>query len=447
MATYKFPEGFFWGTATASYQVEGGVKDGGRGETTWDRFCQMPGNIKHNDVGDVANDFYHKWKEDIALMKKLGHNAYRFSICWSRIFPTGKDEINEEGIKFYSDVIDELLANGIEPFVTLYHWDLPQGLQDLGGWQNPDSVKWFEDYCRVVFERYGDRVKHWITLNEPICASFYSYYEGTLAPGYHDLSAAILISYNLLRAHGAAVRLYRSMNQGGKIGITINVTPTIPASDKEEDIRAARIKDGYGNRWFLDGVLKGKFPEDIKEIYRKNNLTLPDFSKEAEMCEPLDFLGINYYFTEVIRHNADKWPFEAEQVINDVPRNGRGWAIDPQGFTDILVRIKNEYDVKKFIITENGACYFDVVSTDGQIHDPARIDYLRRHIIAIHNAMDQGVDLFGYLVWSLYDNFEWCEGRYCRFGLIYHDFDTLERTPKDSAYWFKGVAEANEVEG
>jgi beta-glucosidase len=443
--TRKFPEGFKWGTATASYQIEGAVNQDGRGETIWDRFCQMPGNILHNDSGNDANDHYNRYKQDVALMKELGHNAYRFSVCWSRILPSGRGEMSQEGLQFYSNLVDELLAAGIEPFLTIYHWDLPQALQDIGGWQNDDIIDYFVSYCQILFEKLGGRVKNWITLNEPYCTAFLGNYSAEHAPGIHDLATAIRVSYNILRAHGAAVRKFREMKVPGEIGITLNVTPVYPASDSSEDKTAARFQDGFNNRWFLDPVFKGKFPLDMIELYKSRGITLPDFTDEASIFEDLDFVGINYYFTTTVRYNKHVWPLCAEEVHSEKPYSDRKWPIDPEGFTKILTRINKDYNVPEFYITENGACYNDVMEDSGNIRDYNRIEYLRKHIIAIHHAMEQGVNIRGYFVWTFADNFEWAFGRYSPFGIIHEDFNTHKRTPKQSAYWFRDLIEMNAI--
>ena len=441
MPKYAFPEGFYWGTATASYQIEGGAKQDGRGESIWDRFCQMPGNILHNDTGEEANDHYNRFREDVRLMKALGHTAYRFSISWSRVLPKGTGAVNEKGLQFYSDLVDELLAAGIEPFVTIYHWDLPQALQDRGGWQNEESIGWFEDYCRLLYTTFRGRVTHWMTLNEPMCTSWAGNYTGEHPPGMRDMGTAILVSYNLLRAHGAAVRLFRKMDMPGEIGIVLNNTPVKPASDDPMDLLAARNQEGFNNRWFFDAVFKGRFPEDMVALFREKGITLPDLSDQASMCEPLDFWGLNYYFPVVVRYDREAWLLNAKEVYIDVPHSDRGWTIDPDCFRDLIIRLNAEYDMPKMIISENGASYNDIVMMDGSIKDYNRIDYIRRHLIALHEAMEAGIDVRGYFVWSFYDNFEWAFGRYSRFGLVYENFDTHERTPKESAYWYRNVIE------
>ena len=441
--TYNFPKEFAWGTATASYQIEGAVKQDGRGESIWDRFCQMPGHIVNGDTGDVANDHYNLYKEDVELMKGLGHNAYRFSVAWPRVMPSGRGEVNAAGLKFYSDLVDELLAAGIEPYLTIYHWDLPQALQDIGGWQNPDIVGYFADYCKVLYEALGGRVKKWITLNEPFCTAFLGYYSGMHAPGVNDLSSALLVSYHLMLAHGEAVRLFRKMLPDCEIGITLNYTPSYPVGGTPEDEMASRYQNGMGDRWFTDAAFKGGFPADMIGLYKERGLTLPDFADISKACEKLDFLGVNYYNSSGTRYSKESWPLYAEGVKPDAPVTDRGWPITPDALTNLLVYLHREYNVPKIYITENGASYNDVLDMDRKIDDYNRVDYLRRHIIAVNNAMGSGVDIRGYFIWSLYDNFEWAFGRYSRFGIIYHDFDTLERIPKRSAYWYRDVINNN----
>jgi len=443
MQKYEFPKGFKWGTATASYQIEGAVKQDGRTESIWDRFCQTPGNILHNDTGEVANDHYNRYKEDVALMKELGHTAYRFSVSWSRVLPDGIGKVNEKGLQFYSNLVDELIAAGIEPMLTIYHWDLPQVLQDRGGWQNPDSVKWFEEYSKVLFDKLGDRVKFWITLNEPYCTAFIGNYNGIHPPGLRDLGSAILVSYNLMLAHGAAVRLFRKMNLPGEIGITLNFTPAYPSTDSEDDKLVARYVDGLDVRWFVDAIFKGSFPQDLLELFKEKGISLPDFSEMSSITEKIDFLGVNYYFPTWHQYNKNSWPFCGDVVRRDIPHTDREWAIHPESFEKLLIRLKDEYDTPKMYITENGCSYNDVLTENGEILDYNRINYLSTHFKAVHSAIEKGIDIRGYMVWSLYDNFEWAFGRYSRFGIIYHDFETLKRTPKQSAYWLRDVIRSN----
>jgi beta-glucosidase len=446
MERLRFPRGFAWGSATASYQIEGGAAQDGRGESIWDRFCQTPGRILHGDTGEVACDHYNRYREDVRLMKDLGHNAYRFSVSWSRVLPRGRGKVNSAGLSFYSRLVDELLAAGIEPYLTIYHWDLPQALQDIGGWTNPDMPQYFEEYCRVLLELLGGRVKKWITLNEPAVTAFKGYYGGAHAPGHNDLSSAILASYNILVAHGKAVPLVRAMCPDSDVGITLNFSPMKPHdADREQDRIAARNLDGLMNRWFLDPILKGSFPADLMDLFRSRKLTLPEVKPEdlALMGQKIDFLGVNYYFPEYVRYNEQSWPFGAETAWVEKPRTDRGWIISAGDFSDLLVRLKNEYGVGTIYITENGASYNDVINADGEVEDFARIDYLRRHLVAVHEAISAGVDIRGYFVWTLYDNFEWAFGRSSRFGIVFNDFGTQKRTIKKSGYWFKRVIEAN----
>jgi len=438
-----FPKDFKWGTATASYQIEGGVRQDGRSESIWDRFCQMPGNILNNDTGEIANDHYNRYKEDVALMKELGHTAYRFSVSWSRVLPEGIGKINEKGLQFYSNLVDELLAAGIEPFITIYHWDLPQILQDKGGWQNPDCVSWFTEYSKVLYEKLGDRVKFWCTLNEPFCVAFLGNYTGEHPPGMRDLGTAILVSYNIMLAHGAAVRLFREMNLPGEIGITLNFTPSYPYEDNPEDKLASSHMNDYCVRWFMDAVFKGEFTKDLVELLKERGITLPDFTQASSIAEKLDFLGINYYNPSFHRYNKHSWPFYAEGVKTDLPCTDRQWPIDANVLEELLIMLKKEYDVPKMYITENGCSYNDVLNEKGEILDYNRINYLSRHFKAVWNAIEKGVDVRGYMIWSLYDNFEWAFGRYSRFGIIYHDFETLKRTPKQSALWLRDVIKNN----
>ena len=443
MAKYNFPKDFKWGTATASYQIEGGVRQDGRSESIWDRFCQTPDNILHNDSGQIADNHYNRYKDDVALMKELGHTVYRFSVSWSRVLPEGTGRINEKGLQFYSNLVDELLAAGIEPMLTLYHWDLPQILQDKGGWQNPDSISWFEEYSGVLYEKLRGRVKYWITLNEPFCTAFLGNYMGIHAPGMRDLGAAVLVSYNLMLAHAAAVRVFRKMNMPGEIGITLNFTPSYPFEDTPEDKQASQYMDGFNIRWFPDAIFKGIFPQDIIALFGKKEITLPDFSDMAAVMEKLDFIGINYYSSSCHRYNKFSWPFCAEDVKTELPYTDRLWPIDAESLRKLLIRLNTEYEVPKMYITENGCSYNDVLNEKGEVLDYNRIDYLSRHFKAVHSAIEHGVDVRGYMIWSLYDNFEWTFGRYSRFGLVYNDFETQERIPKQSAYWYRDVIKNN----
>ena len=449
MSTYKFPEGFVWGTATASYQVEGAVREDGRGESIWDRYCHIPGNVANGDTGDRACDHYHRYREDIKLMKDMGIRAYRFSIAWPRIFPQGRGTVNEKGLDFYSDLVDELRAAGIEPYVTLYHWDLPQALQDIGGWTNPDMTVYFLEFSRAVFDRLGDRVSHWITLNEPYCAAMLGYSEGRQAPGIRDFSAALSAAYHLYVAHGLVVREFRNRGMEGEIGITLNLMGRRPLTDSSRDREAAVRADGYLNRWFLDPVVKGSYPEDMKELYRSKGVVLPDFKEEelALISQPLDFIGLNYYNDFYVEADERAWPLGfAIRNPEHIPVTDRNWPITEDGLEHMLLRMKDEYGIRKIIITENGASYHDAVSLDHKVEDGARKDYLRRHLTALHSAMEKGAPVTGYFMWSFCDNFEWSFGYGSRFGIVYIDFATQERIIKDSGRWYSRVIAENGLE-
>lgn len=449
MSKRRFPERFVWGVATASYQIEGAAREDGRGESIWDRYCLIPGNVMNGDTGEVACDHYHLFREDVALMKRMGVKAYRFSIAWPRILPQGTGEVNPKGIAFYSQLIDELLGAGIEPYVTLYHWDLPQAMQDIGGWTNPKMPEYFLAYARIVMDAYGDRVKHWITLNEPYCASFLGYYEGRMAPGMHDFSAAVRAAYFMYVGHGLVVRDFREKGRPGEIGITLNLMGRLPLTDSEADRAAARRADGYLNRWFADPILRGSYPQDMLELYASKGVVLPPFKREelALIGQRLDFIGLNYYNDFWVKDAPEKWPVGfAIQNPEHVPVNDRDWPITEGGFKAMLLRLTREYGVQRILVTENGASYHDVVSLDGSVEDGARTDYIRRHLIAMHEAMEEGAPVEGYFLWSLLDNFEWANGYSSRFGIVHVDYATQKRTVKRSGAFFSRVMAENAVE-
>ena len=443
---HHFPEGFVWGVATASYQIEGAWDEDGRGETIWDRYCSIPGNILDGDDGKTACDHYHRYKEDVALMKQMGIRAYRFSIAWSRILPKGYGEVNQKGLDFYSCLIDELLDAGIEPYITLYHWDLPQALQDMGGWTNPDMPRYFMEYARI--DAFHDRVKKWITLNEPYCAAFLGNYEGRQAPGLRDFSAAVQVSYHLYVGHGLAVEYFRKQGYEGEIGITLNLMGRLPLTDSEEDRAAAVRADGYLNRWFAEPIVFGRYPEDMVELYRSKGVRLPEFKEEHMKLigQKLDFIGLNYYNDFYVKADEHVWPlgFKIENPKH-IPINDRNWPVTEQGFTNMLLRMKNEYGIETIYITENGTSSHDVVSMEGRVEDGPRKDYLHRHLLALWEAVSQGVNVKGYFQWSLYDNFEWSFGYESRFGIVFVDFHTQERIIKESGRWYSGVIRDNAV--
>jgi len=448
MIKQTFPEDFIWGSATASYQVEGAINEGGRGESIWDRYCSNPGNVKNQDTGEIACDHYHRYKEDIQLMKSLGLKAYRFSIAWPRVIPSGVGVVSEVGLQFYSDLVDELLKAQIEPCVTLYHWDLPQALQDIGGWTNPQMPEYFLAYSKAVFDKLGDRVKHWITLNEPYCAAFLGYFEGRQAPGLRDFSAALEASYQLNIAHGLVVKYFREQKMAGEIGITLNLMPRHPYSDSKADKLATEYSDGYLNRWFIDPIIKKKYPADMIALFKKKGAKIPDF--QAKMMEligqPLDFIGLNYYNDQFIRSNKAIWPLESEGVTPaGMQVTDRQWPITEAGLEAMLLRLTNEYKIKKIYITENGASFNDIVTIDKTINDSGRKDYIKRHLMATWRAIQKGAPVAGYFVWSLLDNFEWSFGYGSRFGIIYIDFNTQERIIKESGKWFATCIESNSI--
>lgn len=443
-----FPKDFCWGSATASYQIEGAVREDGRGESIWDRYCAIPGNVANGDTGEIACDHYHRFREDVQLMKKMGLKAYRFSVAWPRVLPQGTGEVNEKGLDFYEALVDELLAAGIEPYITLYHWDLPQALQDMGGWTNPMMPQYFLAFSKAVFGRLGSKVKKWITLNEPYCAAFLGYSEGRHAPGLHDFSAAVAASYYLYVGHGLAVEHFRKSGMEGEIGITLNLMGRLPYSQKPEDIAAAKRADGYLNRWFAQPIMQGSYPEDMLKCYKEKGVVLP-LMKEEELAligQKLDFVGLNYYNDFYVVEDKTKWPLNfAIQNPPNIPVTDRDWPITEDGMADMLLRMKNEFGMDRILVTENGASYHDVLTLEGRVEDGNRKDYLKRHLLAMHKAMEAGVKVEGYFLWSLYDNFEWSFGYGSRFGIVFVDFATQQRVVKESGHWYSRVIQENAV--
>jgi beta-glucosidase len=439
-----FPQDFIWGTATASYQIEGAYKEDGKGESIWDRFSHSPGKVFKGHTGDVACDHYHRYEEDIKLLKKLGVKSYRLSIAWTRIFPEGRGQVNQKGIEFYKKLINLLIENEITPAVTLYHWDLPQKLQDIGGWTNPEVVESYVDFAKLMFKELGDLVPLWITHNEPWVVSILGNGWGNHAPGIRDFKTALLVAHNLMLSHGKAVKAYREMGFKGKIGITLNLSPTYAASVSEEDKLAAGLQDGFNNRWFLDPVLKGSYPEDLVQLYKEKDL-LPEFKAEdlSIMSEQTDFLGINYYSRGVIKFNKNGYPLPIDYVQTNNDKTEMGWEIYPEGLYDLLTRLHKDYDGIDIMITENGAAFNDIVNREGQVLDDNRLDYIYKHLVQCHNAIEAGVNLKAYYVWSMMDNFEWAEGYAKRFGITYVNYETQERILKKSARWYSEVIKNN----
>mgnify|MGYP005840691923 FL=1 len=439
----RFPEGFVWGTATASFQIEGGRTE--RGDCIWDDFCRWPGKVHDGDTGDVADDHYHRFREDVALMAELGQNAYRFSVSWPRVLPAGAGEVNEKGIDFYSQLVDELLAKGIEPYVTLYHWDLPSALQRLGGWAARDIVYRFQDYVALVADRLGDRVKRWITHNEPWVVAFVGNLQGRHAPGWEDLGLALQVGHHTIVSHGLAVQALRA--RGGsdtRVGITLNFSPAYPASDSPEDVAAARMHDGFANRWFLDPVFRGHYPQDLWDAFGYQVPRVAPGDMELG-SQPIDFLGVNYYTRAVVQHDEGGW-LGYRTLKPEGEYTAMDWEVFPQGLTDLLLRLTRDYDPRTLYVTENGCAYEDVVSDDGQVRDPKRVEYLRQHLAACHAAIAQGAPLEGYFEWSLMDNFEWALGYSRRFGIVYVDYPTQRRIPKDSARFYASAMSRNAIE-
>lgn len=450
MKAGRFPDNFVWGAATASYQIEGAVNEDGRGPSIWDTFSHTPGATLNGDTGDVACDHYHRWPADVQLMQDLGLQAYRFSIAWPRIVPQGFGQTNPHGLDFYDRLVDALLTANITPYVTLYHWDLPQALQDKGGWANRDTVEAFVEYVETVVERLGDRVSHWITHNEPWVTAFVGHFQGRHAPGIKHLPTALQVAHHLLLSHGRVVPMLRSARPSARVGITLNLAPIAPASASPDDQAAAARFDMFLNRWFLDPLYGRGYPHDLVALYgdAMPQITPNDLDIIAAQT---DFLGINYYAPQTVR----AVPFTEHPVgaaprpVEDEIAAGRevtemGWPIVPDGLRDLLLRVQHDYAPKAIYITENGAAFADTV-TAGAVHDPRRIAYLQGHLTAASEALQAGVPLRGYFVWSLMDNFEWALGYSKRFGIVYVDYATQERILKDSAGWYKRVVAENAV--
>lgn len=446
MKKTEFPKDFMWGSATASYQIEGAHDEDGKGESIWDRFSHTPGKILNNDTGDVACNHYHKYKEDVTLMKEIGLTHYRYSISWPRIFPDGTGKPNQKGIDFYKRLTNELLENGISPSVTLFHWDLPQKLEDKGGWTNRETIKYFEDYSSFVFQSLGDVVPMWFTHNEPFVFAFLGHDLGSHAPGKTDTLQSLVVAHNLLLSHGKVVSLYRNMNLKGKIGIALNLSTKYPASETEDDLNAALLSDGLLNRWYLDPLFNGRYPKDVLEHYSRRNVRFSYSDADLEIIkQPIDFLAINYYAPEFVKYDKDTEFVGINGELNKFEKTEMGWIIHPQGLYDLLKRLDRDYGKPNLIISENGAAFNDIVESDGSIRDERRINYLHEHIMTCNKAIQDGVNLKGYFVWSFMDNFEWSFGYSKRFGIVHVDYDTLKRTIKQSGYWYKNVIQNNGI--
>lgn len=446
----RFPADFRWGASTSAYQIEGATTEGGRGRSIWDTFARVPGAVSGGDTGDLACDHYRRFRDDVKLMAQLGLTAYRFSVAWPRVQPTGRGLVNQAGLDFYRRLVDTLREHGIEPWATLYHWDLPQPLEDAGGWPERDTAHRFSDYAALVHGALSDQVAGWVTVNEPWCAAFLGYGSGVHAPGRQDRSAAVRAIHHLLLAHGLAVQALRSAAPDVEVGYAPNLYAVWPASQAAADLDAARRIDGLANRIQLDPVLKGRYPDDVlADLAAVTDLRHIREDDLVTIAQPGTFVAVNYYSRYVVAHGADpvlpsSWP-GSEHVRfrrSGLPVTDIGWEIDAPGLAATLHRVHRDYTPLPLYVTENGAAYDDRVGTDGRIDDPQRIAYLDAHLRACHQAIADGVPLRGYFVWSLLDNFEWAEGYGKRFGLVHVDYRTQRRTPKASALWYSQVIRA-----
>jgi beta-glucosidase len=430
---------FRWGAATAAYQIEGAVAEDGRSPSIWDTFCRVPGAIDNGDTGDVACDHYHRWPEDIGLMRRLGLDSYRFSIAWPRVLPDGTGRVNAAGIDFYDRLVDSLLDAGVTPFPTLYHWDLPQVLQDRGGWPARETAYAFAEFASVVGERLGDRVTDWFTINEPLCSAWIGHLEGTMAPGIKDLSLAIPASHHLLLGHGLATAALRAAAPGPvRIGAVLNLSPCDPASDADADVAAALRADGHTNRWWLDPLYGRGYPADMIEVY---GIEPPVRDGDLEtIAAPMDHFGLNYYFRQVVTDDPTGDPPFARMVsVPDWTLTAMGWEVYADGLEQLLVRLSDEYGVRRIYVTENGSAWPDEIEPDGNVEDKDRIAYLEQHLEACLRAAAHGAPVAGYFAWSLIDNFEWAYGYAKRFGLVHVDYETQRRTIKASGYRYADI--------
>lgn len=457
----SFPEGFLWGAATAAYQIEGAATEDGRGPSIWDTFSHTPGNVYRGDTGDIACDHYHRLEEDLDLMADLGIKAYRFSVAWPRIQPEGMGPANPKGLDFYRRLVAGLRERSIEPMLTLYHWDLPQTLQDrYGGWTSRETSERFAEYASLVYEALSGSVPYWITLNEPWVSAWMGYGTGVHAPGRKSAAEALAATHHLLLGHALALEAMRSSGgEGRRIGITLNLSPVRAASQHPADLEAARRVDGNANRLYLDPLFPGSYPEDLLDFYRERGIEPPPV-REGDLDKisaPVDFLGVNYYMRHTVRASGGgagpaagtRFGYlGAETVLPEgAGTTAMGWPVEPGGLTELLVRIKEEYTEVPIFVTENGCAVHDYVDPEGEVNDRERISFLDSHLRAAHAAIERGVDLRGYMVWSLLDNFEWAEGYSKRFGIVYVDYGTQRRIPKDSARWYAEVIRRGGLEG
>ncbi|WP_099223018.1 GH1 family beta-glucosidase [Listeria costaricensis] len=444
MSDLVFPEGFKWGVATSSYQIEGAWQEDGKGLSIWDEFTHTPDHIYAGDNGDVACDSYHRLDEDIALLKELGVSCYRFSISWPRIFPTGRGEVNPAGLAYYTRLVDRLLENNIEPFCTIYHWDLPAALQAEGGFENRATIDAYTEYAETLFKHFDGKIKYWTTFNEPWCISFLSNYMGIQAPGKKDLQTALDVAHHVLVAHGKTVQLFRNGGYGGEIGYAPNVTWIEQYSECQEDVEAARRQNAWFIEWFMDPVFKGRYPENLLDWFAGKNARPPVLDGDmATIAQPIDFIGINYYSGNLGKYEAGRGLMDCANFDEGYKRTDFKWAIYPEGLHRALRYIQQSYGDIPIYITENGAHYDVPISADGKIRDYKRIDYYKYHLLQLHRLLADGLDLRGYIAWSFMDNLEWAEGYRIKFGLVHVDFNTLQRTKKESFYWYKKVIANN----
>lgn len=432
------PDSIIFGVATSAYQIEGAHNEDGKRPSMWDTFSHVQGNVWDGSNGDIACDHYHRYKEDVKLMKELGVSHYRFSISWPRVIPNGTGEVNLKGIEFYKNLIKELLDNGIKPVVTLYHWDLPQALQDKGGWENRETIDNFVSYSKTMFKFFGQYVPIWVTHNEPTSSAYGGYAVGEQAPGVKDYKRAMQVAHNILVSHGKVVKAFRTMNIQAKIGIVLTISPVYIATDKEEDILAGERHDQVINRWFTDALYKGSYPKMISNFFKEKEYYPEILDGDMEtISEKTDFLGLNYYSRNLMK--AGDGPVGAEHVKTENDYTEMNWEVYPQGIYDMLIKIKDDYGDIPVYITENGASFADSVSEDGKIYDIKRENYLREHLKKIIEANKDGANVKGYFLWSLMDNFEWAHGYSKRFGIVYVDRETLDRKPKNSYYFYQDV--------
>ncbi len=441
----KFPKNFLWGVATASYQIEGSTDVDGKGESIWDRFTHTPGKIKNNENGDIAVDHYNKYKEDIRLMSNIKMSGYRFSLAWTRILPEGTGEINQKGIDFYSKIIDELLRNNIKPLITLYHWDLPQKIQDQGGWSNRDTAKKFADYADIVARKYSDKVNFFSTFNEPAVFTIHGLVDGYMAPGIVDMDHFNAAVHHVNLAHGLGLQSMRSNKKNLELGCVLNLSPCIPSSDKKEDIEGTEVYDMYWNRIFLEPMYKGKYPnrflKNIDKYFQENDMKI--------INQKNDYIGLNHYQHTRVKSDKNylltaRGAFGNETPFNldNVELTLMNWEVVPEAYYNQIMELKNDYNNPVIYLTENGCAYPDKIK-DGKINDYKRIEFYKKYLSAVKKSIDDGADVRGYMTWTLMDNFEWALGFEKRFGLIHVDFDTLKRTPKDSYFFYRDLIKNN----